>query len=140
MYGPELMPDTVCVHVRVRVGGRYAVNTSHPGAQIWLDSVYGQYAEWGVDLIKNDCIFAINYEEDNIKGVSAAIAKTGRPTVYSLSPGGGDPPTEFAQAKAIANDVNIYRVTGDWHGGDLSYHFQVRIPSKSSSACCPALP
>ena len=68
-------------------------------AQTWLDSVYGQYADWGVDLIKNDCIFAGNYVEDNIKGVSAAIAKTGRPTVYSLSPGGGQPAAEFKQAQ-----------------------------------------
>ena len=63
--------------------------------------------------------------EDNIKGVSAAIAKSGRPTIYSLSPGGGDPATEFKQAQSIAEFVNIYRVTGDWHGGSLQYHFQI---------------
>jgi len=103
----------------------YGVNMSHPASQTWLDSVYGQYADWGVDLIKNDCIFAGNMIEDNIKGVSAAIAKSGRPTIYSLSPGGGDPATEFKQAQSIAEFVNIYRVTGDWHGGSLEYHFQI---------------
>jgi len=81
----------------------------------------GQYADWGVDLIKNDCIFAGNMIEDNIKGVSTAIAKSGRPTVYSLSPGGGDPKTEFGQAQSISDYVNIYRVTGDWHGGNMEY-------------------
>jgi hypothetical protein len=40
--------------------GWYAVNMSHPAAVPWFDSVYGQYAAWGVDLIKNDCIFAQN--------------------------------------------------------------------------------
>lgn len=50
----------------------FAVNMSHPAAQPWLDSVYGQYAEWGIDLIKNDCIFAGNDVEDNIKAVSVS--------------------------------------------------------------------
>ena len=58
--------------------GRYAINMSHPASQPWLDSVYGQYGEWGIDLIKNDCIFAFNMVEDNIKAVSAAIQKTGK--------------------------------------------------------------
>jgi hypothetical protein len=97
---------------------------SHPASQTWLDSVYGQYADWGIDLIKNDCIFAFNMVEDNIKAVSAAIGKTGHPTIYSLSPG-RDMSAEVAQAKSIANDVNMYRVTDDWHGGNLDQHFEI---------------
>jgi len=102
----------------------FAINMSHPASQPWLDSVYGQYADWGIDLIKNDCIFAFNMAEDNIKGVSRAIAKTGHPTVYSLSPGGAND-LEVTQAKSIASDVNIYRVTNDWHGGNLDRHFEI---------------
>lgn len=102
----------------------WAVNMSHPAAQPWLDSVYEQYAEWGIDLIKNDCIFAFNMVEDNIKGVSSAIAKTEHPTVYSLSPG-RDMSSEVGQAKSISADVNMYRVTDDWHGGNLDQHFEI---------------
>lgn len=95
---------------------------SHPASQPFLDSVYSQYAEWGVDLIKNDCIFGDDYEESMIKGVSAAITKGGRDTVYSLSPGQQATP---AMAAAVSSVTNMYRVTGDWHGGAMDYHFQV---------------
>ena len=106
--------------------GWYAVNMSHPAAQPWFDSVYGQYAEWGVDLIKNDCIFAQNMAADNIKAVSAAITKSGREMTYSLSPGGeNNIPKLVADAKDIAASVNIYRITGDWHGGNMEHHFAV---------------
>lgn len=99
--------------------GWYAVNMSHPAAQPWLDSVYGQYAAWGVDLIKNDCIFGKNMAADNIEGVSAAISGSGREMTYSLSPGGRDSlehiPEMVADAKQIASSVNIYRITGEGH-------------------------
>ena len=49
--------------------------------------------------------------EDNIKAVSAAIAKTGHPTIYSLSPG-RDMKEETGQAESISSNVNIY-VPGD---------------------------
>jgi len=106
----------------------YAVNASHPAAQTWLNSVYKQYADWGVDLIKNDCIFAHYMEESNIRLISNAISSAGRPTIYSLSPGTShheQPLGEFDQAQAIAPVVNMYRVTSDWHGGSLDYHFEV---------------
>ena len=58
--------------------------------QLFLDSVYRQYAEWGLDLIKNDCMFASNWDISGptlIQGVKSAIDKAGRPTTYILSPG-----------------------------------------------------
>ena len=64
--------------------------------------------------------------EDNIKAVSAAIVKTGHPTIYSLSPG-RDMKEETGQAESISSNVNIYRVTDDWHGvgGNLDQHFEI---------------
>lgn len=80
----------------------------------------------GIDLIKNDCIFAQNMVADNIKAVSAAITKSGREMVYSLSPGGENNLVKLVEdAKTISADVNIYRITGDWHGGNLEHHFAV---------------
>jgi hypothetical protein len=32
---------------------------------------------------------------------------------------------EVDQAKSISASVNIYRVTDDWHGGNLDQHFQI---------------
>ena len=32
----------------------YSLNMSHPGGQAFYDALYEQYAEWGVDFIKND--------------------------------------------------------------------------------------
>ena len=32
----------------------YSLNMSHPGGQAFYDSLFRQYAEWGVDFIKND--------------------------------------------------------------------------------------
>ena len=58
--------------------------------------------------VKNDCVFG-NYVPDEIKAQSAAIARSGRPMVYSLSPGVSD----VAKAREIAPFVNMYRLTGD---------------------------
>jgi hypothetical protein len=58
--------------------------------------------------VKNDCVFG-NYVPDEIKAQSAAITRSGRPMVYSLSPGVSD----AAKAREIAPFVNMYRLTGD---------------------------
>jgi hypothetical protein len=34
----------------------YGVNTSHPAAQAYYNSVFSQYASWGVDFLKVDCM------------------------------------------------------------------------------------
>ena len=67
-HNNPLVFETSLIKICIYIIRRYGVNMSHPASQIWLDSVYGQYADWGVDLIKNDCIFAGNMIEDNIKG------------------------------------------------------------------------
>ena len=131
---------------------RYGVDMTKPEAQAWLDSVYTQYAQWGLgkmmcmviiyaapiitfcisDLIKNDCVYGGNWHESGpplINGVKNAIMKGGHPTVYSLSPGGGD----AAMGRNISEVADMYRITGDWHDcddgrwgkscGDLTEHF-----------------
>jgi hypothetical protein len=67
---------------------------------------------------------------EQVKAQAASIKKTGRPMVYSLSPGGTDigaNGTEAAHAKEINADVNMYRVTGDdWDSwGAVESHFAV---------------
>ena len=57
----------------------HGVRTHHVGVdltaagsagQLFLNSVYRQYADWGLDFIKNDCVFADNWDETLIRGVS----------------------------------------------------------------------
>jgi len=103
----------------------YAVNLSHPAGQPFLDSLYAQYAEWGVDFIKNDCVFGYQFVMDEIFAVSSAIDNSGTPMVYSLSPGDGTGDTSNAQY--VHTVVNMYRVTDDdWDSwDDLFSHFDV---------------
>jgi hypothetical protein len=98
------------------------VNLSHPAGQRFYDSIWEQYAAWGVDYVKNDCVFGAQFLPDAIAAQSASLLRTRRPMVYSLSPGGG---ANVTIARAIARDVNLYRITGDdWDNwGDLSAHF-----------------
>jgi hypothetical protein len=67
--------------------GVMSVDLTHPAGQAYYDSIYAQYAEWGVDFIKNDCVFGNQFVPDQIKAQSKSILKTKRPIVYSLSPG-----------------------------------------------------
>ena len=68
---------------------KYGVDMAKPGAQEYYDSVFAQYAAWGVDFVKVDDI-ARPYSEAQrleIEAIRKAIDKTGRPIVLSLSPG-----------------------------------------------------
>lgn len=43
------------------------IDVSHPGGRAFYDSLYEQYAGWEVDMIKNDCVFGLDYRPDQIK-------------------------------------------------------------------------
>jgi len=63
----------------------YGIDMSKPGAQEYYDSVYQKLADWGVDLLKVD---DLTHYPKEIAAVRNAINKTGKPIVFSLSPGG----------------------------------------------------
>lgn len=47
-------PNAVCPWgVNQPIGNFYSLDLSKPGGQEFHDSLYEQYAEWGVDFIKN---------------------------------------------------------------------------------------
>ena len=77
--------------------------------QAWYDSLISQYAGWGVDLIKVDCISANPYKADEIRMIRKAIDKTGRPIVLSLSPG----PTPLDKAAEVSALANMWRISND---------------------------
>jgi alpha-galactosidase len=77
--------------------------------QAWYDSLLRQYASWGVDLLKVDCIADHPFKLDEIEMIHRAIEKTGRPIVLSLSPG----PTALAHAADVARLSNMWRISDD---------------------------
>ena len=77
--------------------------------QAWYDSLLQQYAAWGVDLLKVDCISDHPYKADEIRMIRKAIYKTGRPMVLSLSPG----PTDLSHADEVVALSNMWRVSND---------------------------
>jgi hypothetical protein len=79
---------------------------SKPGAQEWYNGLIQHIADLGVDFIKYDDIVP---HPDEVEAVAKAIAKTGKPIVLSLSPGGDVDPT----AIDFFRMANMLRVTSD---------------------------
>ncbi|XP_003567733.1 uncharacterized protein LOC100824287 isoform X1 [Brachypodium distachyon] len=104
--------------------GFMSVNTDIGAGRAFLRSLYRQYADWGVDFVKVDCIFGTDYSPKEITTVSELLREHDRPIVLSISPG-----TEVTTALAenISEYVNMYRITGDdWDNWkDVSSHFTV---------------
>lgn len=113
------------------------VNMSKPGAQAYFDSIYTQYADWGIDFIKNDCVFGQNLGSStfsNIEATRLAMDKTGHPFVYSLSPGfAADSPLVRKALPKTAPLVNMYRMTSDWHGWDGPVDYDGRYSDSGSA-------
>jgi len=89
----------------------YGVNLTHPAGQLYYDSLFQLYAEWGVDYVKVDCIFGgRDGHEQDISAVSKAVSKASTSMVLGLSPGLG---ATLQQAQDINSEVNMFRITND---------------------------
>jgi alpha-galactosidase len=77
--------------------------------QAYYDSMLRKYASWGLDFIKVDCISDHPYRITEIKQIAAAIKKTGRTIVLSLSPG----PTQLEHAAEVAQYAQMWRICND---------------------------
>jgi len=77
--------------------------------QAWYDSLLAQYAGWGVDFLKVDCISDRPYKATEIRMIRRAIDKTGRPMVLSLSPG----PTGLSHAAEVGQLAEMWRISDD---------------------------
>uniref|UniRef100_A0A2N9HRM0 Alpha-galactosidase n=1 Tax=Fagus sylvatica TaxID=28930 RepID=A0A2N9HRM0_FAGSY len=104
--------------------GFMSVDTKLGAARAFLRSLYEQYAEWGVDFVKHDCVFGDDLDINEISVVSEVLKQLNHPILYSLSPGTSVTP---AMAKAVSGLANMYRITGDdWDSwGDVVAHFDV---------------
>jgi len=83
--------------------------------QAYYDSIAKMYADWGVDLIKVDCIAFGPYKGEEIRMLSEALKKTGRPILLSLSPG----PTPLDKEAEVERYATMWRISNDiwdiWH-------------------------
>ncbi len=86
----------------------YGVKANAAG-QAYYDSIAALYASWGVDFVKIDCI-SHPYLDDEIHMFSAALRKTGRPIVLSLSPG----PTPLDKASDVEQYAQLWRISDDF--------------------------
>ena len=92
--------------------GNYGVRDNAAG-QAYYDSMVKQYADWGVDYIKIDCIADHPYKPVEIRQVSQAIKNSGRDIVLSLSPG----PTNILHAEEVGRLAQLWRIADDsWDG------------------------
>ncbi len=101
----------------------YGLDASKPAAQAYYDSIARLYASWAVDFIKVDCISSRPYKGDEIRMLSTALRKTGRPIALSLSPGAApleklEEMRKFANAWRISDDVwDLWHSTVDYPQG-----------------------
>jgi hypothetical protein len=92
--------------------GNFGVADNAAG-QAYYDSMLKLYAGWGLDYIKVDCVADHPYRPTEIVQIAAAIKKTGRPIVLSLSPG----PTQLEHATEVAEYAQMWRISDDhWDG------------------------
>jgi hypothetical protein len=93
----------------------YGMNTNSPAARAYYDSLARLYASWGVDLIKVDCIASHPYKGDEIRILSEALGKAGRPVLLSLSPG----PAPVERVEEMRRYAQMWRISDDiwdiWH-------------------------
>jgi hypothetical protein len=95
--------------------------------QAWYDSLLRQYAGWGVDLLKVDCISNNPYKADEIRMIRRAIDKTGRPIVLSLSPG----PTNLSHAEEVGSLAQMWRISNDvWDYWTNTRGFPIAVSSQ----------
>jgi len=98
--------------------GNWGIKDNAAG-QAYYDSMMRLYASWGLDFLKVDCIADHPYRISEIRQIAAAIHKSGRPIVLSLSPG----PTQLEHAAEIAEYAQMWRITNDhWDAWEFAHH------------------
>jgi hypothetical protein len=95
-------PTDVCSSVPDNFGVK-----ANAAGQAWYDALMKQYAAWGVDYIRVDCIAAHPYKPAEMKMIHRAIQRSGRPMLLGLSPG----PTAIENAAEVAANAQTWRIS-----------------------------
>jgi len=100
----------------------WGVHGDTAAGKAWYDSIFAQYAAWGVDFVKVDDMLnpysaPPAYHQAETDAIRAAIDKTGRSIVLSLSPG----PMQTRDVANLNADANMWRIVNDfWDTNGLS--------------------
>jgi alpha-galactosidase len=101
----------------------YYLDPTNPNAQVWLNLQFAQYAAWGVDYVKIDCVYGWNY--GNVANMAAldqmyrkAVVASGRNIAIEFSPGSSKANNVGANAPSVQitntkNVSNTYRMQVD---------------------------
>jgi hypothetical protein len=101
----------------------FGVDMSKPGAQEYYDSVFALLASWKIDFVKVDDL-SRPYHKAEIEAIRRAIDKTGRPIIFSTSPG----ETPLAEGEHIAAHANMWRISDDfWDSWPALYEQFARL-------------
>jgi hypothetical protein len=87
----------------------FGVDASKPGAQEYYNSVFDQFASWGLDYVKVDDL-SRPYHVGEIEAIRKAIDRTGRAIVLSTSPGA----TPLNEGGHISAHANLWRISDDF--------------------------
>ena len=85
------------------------IDTLKAGAQDYYNSIFNLYASWGVDFVKVDDL-SRPYHHGEIAMIRKAIDQSGRPMVFSTSPGA----TPLKWANHVVNHANMWRICDDF--------------------------
>jgi alpha-galactosidase len=91
----------------------HGVDMTKSGSQEYYNSVFNQFAEWGIDFVKIDDV--TNFPAE-MEGYVKAIEQCGRPMMLSLSPG-GDSNVKYLDSY---KKTNMVRTTPDIWDEQLS--------------------
>src|SRR5450432_1122268 len=100
----------------------WGVHGDTAAGMAWYDSIFAQYAAWGVDFVKVDDMLnpysaPPAYHQAETDAIRAAIDNTGRSIVLSLSPG----PMQTRDVANLNADANMWRIVNDfWDTNGLS--------------------
>lgn len=101
----------------------FGVDMSKPGAQEYYDSVFALLASWEIDLVKVDDL-SRPYHEAEIEAIRKAIDKSGRPIVFSTSPG----ETPLGAGEHVSSHANMWRISDDfWDSWPALYEQFARL-------------
>lgn len=90
-------------------GDNFGLDHDHPGAQAYYDSLFAQFAAWGVDFVKADDML-YPYHDREIAAFSRALRGCGRPMTLSLSPG---TKMSLAYTDHLREHADMWRVSDD---------------------------
>lgn len=87
----------------------WGVDATKQAGRDYYDSIFRLYASWGVDFVKVDDL-SCPYHKEEIEAIRQAIDKSGRPMVFSTSPGA----TPVNVGDHVSRHANMWRVSGDF--------------------------